>query len=167
MLLNNELRGTGRYAVFHKREYEARGGDLDGIALWHFGTSSPDEGFERAKNIPDDVFIRMTSYSELESLESVSTRAWWRGGRFIVWKILGSTAAVEFEHQCEPGKDYYWFEAQQELEVTQTDRLGGRVPLSELYDVEQIVTPLPLEAPEWMKRRARKKRARQARPNSP
>lgn len=149
VLESSELRGSGKYGVWQGIECDAFLMEHGRIELWYFGIERPAPAFELVPydttHAPLNAYKHAAEFSELESLESVSTRAWWRGGYFIVSRVIGSEVAVEFTHKSVPGKDYRWFVEQPEIDASEYDRILGVVPVSELYDVEQTVTSLPLE----------------------
>lgn len=144
-LPSEKLRGSGEFAVFRGREYEVHGGNDEEVALWFLGDAPPDEGFKAKRKRPDGkaglLYIQMVKTSDLDSVSTISTTAWWCGGLFSVERVDSGEALITYKwiHQHDSSDE--WLKSRPQLEYDAVmSRLGGFVPVSELYEINQRVT---------------------------
>ena len=129
-------RATGIYAVFQNREYHATANG--GKVILRSYRGEPDAPEFTPARIPTVAGIRVVDRSELESLAFVNTVCLWRGEPFMIVGIDGEFADVFYT-----GERGEWACQQPGLVRTGKLETHGRLVLSEVSEIHEIVNPLP------------------------
>lgn len=130
------IRATGDYATYNGSVYFAhRVRD----SIWIHTDDDPlPPGFKPSSMdwIPGEAFVPLT---DIERLQSARTTCSWRGHPFEVGIIVGDLANVAYL-----GKDFDAVGGLAGLRRPDKFEVRGRVPVSELTNVEQLIDEVPL-----------------------